>query len=173
VISGPVRAVRRCVCPGSFDPVTVGHLDVIARAARLFDEVVVAVLHNPAKPGTFSVAERIAQVEGELAHIDGVVVQGFSDRLLVDVCAEVNAEAIVKGVRSDSDYAYELPMALMNRHLAGVETLFIPADPRFVHISSSLVREVVMLGGDVSGMVSDGIRDALVARRPRRPPSSA
>jgi len=159
---------RICVCPGSFDPVTVGHVDVVSRASRLFDEVVVAVLHNPAKPGTFAIDERISLLRGELAGVDGVQVRAFSGSLLVDVCRDVGARAIVKGLRSDTDYAYELPMALMNRHLAGVETVFLPADPRFVHVSSSLVREVAALGGDVSGMVSDGIRDALEARRAGR-----
>ncbi len=158
-------SVRRCLCPGSFDPVTVGHVDLISRATTLFDEVVVAVLHNPAKPGAFGIDERIALLEGELAGVPAVRVQAFSGRLLVEVCREVGARAIVKGLRSGTDYAYELPMALMNRHLSGVETVFLPADPRLVHVSSSLVREVAGLGGDVSGMVSDGIRQALEVRR--------
>lgn len=153
------------MCPGSFDPVTVGHVDVISRAAQLFDEVVVAVLHNPAKPGVFSAAERIGLLRSELADVPGIRVEGFSGRLLVDVCADLDAGAIVKGLRNTGDYAYELPMALMNRHLSGVETVFLSADPRLVHISSSLVREIAGLGGDVSGMVSDGIRDTLAARR--------
>lgn len=170
------EAIRRCVCPGSFDPVTVGHIDIISRAAALFDEVVVAVLHNPGKPGTFGIDERLDLLRAELAaagtSADGAVrVEAFSGRLLVDVCRDLAAGAIVKGLRSDTDYAYELPMALMNRHLTGVETVFLPADPRFVHISSSLVREVAGLGGDVTGMVSDGIRDALVARRAARLPA--
>lgn len=159
--------VRRAVCPGSYDPVTHGHLDVVERAAALHDEVVVAVLHNPAKTGTFTVEERIALLEGELAArgLAGPVrVEAFADRLLVDVCRDVGAAVVVKGLRGGTDFAYELPMALMNRHLSGVETVFLPGDPAFGHVSSSLVKEVVRYGGDVSGLVPDAVRDALVAR---------
>ncbi|HYN68025.1 MAG TPA: pantetheine-phosphate adenylyltransferase [Ornithinibacter sp.] len=158
---------RRAVCPGSYDPVTAGHLDVIARAAVLYDEVVVAVLHNPAKAGTFSVGERIAFVERALTAMDltdRVRVEAFAERLLVDVCRELEAEAVVKGVRGPSDVTYEWPMALMNRHLTGVETLFLPGNPAFEHVSSSLVKEVARWGGDVTGLVPDEVRDALVAR---------
>lgn len=156
--------VRRAVCPGSYDPVTVGHLDVIRRAAALYDEVVVAVLHNPAKQGTFSVEERIGFIEDETGDLDGVRVRAFADRLLVDVCAEVGADVLLKGLRGGTDFAYEMPMALMNRHLTGVETVFLPGDPRFEHVSSSLVKEVARFGGDVTGLVSDAVRDELVAR---------
>lgn len=159
--------VRRAVCPGSFDPVTDGHLDIVERAAALHDEVVVAVLHNPAKAGTFGIEERIAFVEDALAVrglTDRVRVQAFADRLLVDVCREVGADVVVKGLRGGTDFAYELPMALMNRHLSGLETLFLPGDPALGHVSSSLVKEVVRYGGDVSGLVPDPVRDALVAR---------
>jgi len=122
---------RRCVCPGSYDPVTLGHADVIERAAALYDEVVVAVLHNPAKGGLFPPEER---------------------------------QAIVKGLRGGTDFAYELPMALMNRHLTGIETVFLPGDPRFEHISSSLIKEVARFGGDVSGLVSEAVLKALAER---------
>ena len=159
-------SLRRCVCPGSFDPVTLGHVDVVRRAAALFDEVVVAVLHNPAKAGTFGVDERMDLVRAGLAEggeLEGVVrVEAFADRLLVDVCHDVGATAIVKGLRGGTDFAYELPMALMNKHLTGVETLFLPGDPRFEHVSSSLVKEVVRYGGDVSGLVPDVVLDALL-----------
>ena len=160
-------SLRRCVCPGSFDPVTLGHVDVVRRAAALFDEVVVAVLHNPAKAGTFGVDERMDLVRAGLAEggeLEGVVrVEAFADRLLVDVCHDVGATAIVKGLRGGTDFAYELPMALMNRHLSGIETLFVPGDPRLEHVSSSLVRQVSAYGGDVTGLVPDVVRDALVA----------
>lgn len=156
--------MRRAVCPGSYDPLTAGHADVIRRAAPLVDELVVAVLHNPAKQGTFTVEERIALVEAEVGDLDGVRVAPFGGRLLVDVCREVGAEWVVKGLRGAVDYEYELPMAQMNRHLTGVETLFLPGDPRYAHVSSSLVKEVVRLGGDVTGLVSDAVRDALVER---------
>ena len=158
---------RRAVCPGSYDPVTAGHVDVIARTAGLYDEVVVAVLHNPAKAGTFTVDERIDLVERALAArrlTDRVRVRAFAQRLLVDVCRELDAGVVVKGVRGPSDVTYEWPMALMNRHLSGVETLFLPADPAFEHVSSSLVKEVARWGGDVTGLVPDEVRDALVAR---------
>ena len=171
--------VRRAVCPGSYDPVTHGHLDVIARAAAIHDEVVVAVLHNPAKAGTFSVPERIAFIERGVAErlgpgagagatgtgVAGTVrVEAFAGTLLVDVCRDLDASVIVKGLRGSTDFEYELPMALMNRHLTGIETVFIPGDPALAHVSSSLVKEVVRFGGDVTGLVPDEVRDALVDR---------
>jgi pantetheine-phosphate adenylyltransferase len=159
--------VRRAVCPGSYDPVTGGHLDVVRRAAALYDEVVVAVLHNPAKQGTFTPDERVAMVERAVAALGvaaSVRVQAFGGRLLVDVCRDVGADVVVKGLRGGTDFAYELPMALMNRHLTGVETVFLPGAPDLEHVSSSLVKEVVRYGGDVTGLVPDEVRDALVAR---------
>jgi pantetheine-phosphate adenylyltransferase len=152
------------VCPGSYDPVTLGHADVIRRAAALYDEVVVAVLHNPGKRGTFTPDERRDLILDSCGDLPNVRVELFAGRLLVDVCREVGADAIVKGLRGGTDFAYELPMALMNRHLTGIETVFLPGDPRFEHISSSLVKEVARYGGDVSGLVSDRVRDALVER---------
>ena len=154
------------VCPGSYDPVTSGHLDVIGRASALVDTVVVAVLHNPAKAGTFTVEERIGFVERALAArgVEGVRVEAFARRLLVDVCRDLGADVVVKGVRGPADVTYEWPMALMNRHLTGVETLFLPGDPAFEHVSSSLVKEVARWGGDVTGLVPDEVRDALAAR---------
>ena len=141
---------------------------MLVRAARLYDEVVAAVLHNPAKHGTFPVEERIGFIERALpADVRGRVrVEAFAGRLLVDVCRDAGADAIVKGLRSASDFAYELPMALMNRHLSGVETVFLPGAPELEHVSSSLVKEVARFGGDVSGLVPDEVRDALVALRP-------
>lgn len=155
---------HRCVCPGSYDPVTNGHLDVIGRAAALFDEVVVAILHNPAKSGTFGVEERAAYLRDGLSHLRNVTVAAYANRLVVDVCREVGASAMVKGLRSSADYAYELPMALMNTHLTGVETLFLPGNTAFEQVSSSLVKEVVRYGGDVTGLVPDAVRDGLVER---------
>lgn len=159
-------AMRTAVCPGSYDPVTAGHLDVIERACSLYDEVVVAVLHNPAKAGTFTVPERLAFLESALAGAGParVRVTAYASRLLVDVAADLGATAIVKGLRGATDFAYELPMALMNRHLTGVETVFLPGDPTLEHVSSSLVKEVCRYGGDVSGLVPDAVRDALIAR---------
>lgn len=159
--------MTRAVCPGSYDPVTVGHVDVFRRGATLFDEVVVAILHNPAKQGTFTVDERVALIEAQVADLDNVRVQAFANRLIVDVCTELEARVLLKGLRGETDFSYEWPMALMNRHLTGVETLFIPGDPRHEHVSSSLVKEVACFGGDVTGLVSDEVRDALVERLPR------
>ncbi|MGN6302175.1 MAG: pantetheine-phosphate adenylyltransferase [Angustibacter sp.] len=156
---------RLCVCPGSYDPVTLGHLDVIDRAATMFDEVVVAVLHNPDKQGTFAVAERVELLRQVLDGRERVRVVEYGGRLLVDVCRELGAGHVVKGLRGGADFDYELPMALMNRHLSGVETVFVAADPRLSHVSSSLVRQVNAYGGDVSGLVPDVVRDALAAHR--------
>lgn len=159
-------SIRRAVCPGSFDPITMGHVDVLVRAAALYDEVVVAVLHNPAKRGTFAVEERIEFIERALPEpvATRVRVQAFAGRLLVDVCRDVGADVIVKGLRGGTDFAYELPMALMNRHLTGVETVFLPGAPEFEHVSSSLVKEVARFGGDVSGLVPDEVLRALKER---------
>jgi pantetheine-phosphate adenylyltransferase len=154
---------RRCVCPGSYDPVTMGHVDVISRAVALYDDVVVAVMYNHAKAGTFGVDERMRLLDAALASVPNVRIKAFAERLLVDVCAEVGAQAIVKGLRGDTDFAYELPMAQMNRHLSGVETIFLPGEPRFAHISSSLIKEVAAFGGDVTGLVPDEVRAALLA----------
>ena len=155
---------RVCVCPGSYDPVTNGHLDIIGRAARLFDEVVVAVLHNHAKRGTFAVEERLDLLRTSVSHLPNVRIGAWQDRLVVDVCTEVGASAMVKGLRGGTDFAYELPMAHMNTHLSGVETLFLAADPRLQHVSSSLIKEVVTYGGDVSGLVPDHVLAALRSR---------
>ena len=155
------------VCPGSFDPVTNGHVDVVRRAATLFDEVVVAVLANPAKTGLFPIEERVELIRAALDGERGVRVETVPGGLLVDYCRSVGAVAIVKGVRSGNDYAYELPMARMNRHLTGIETVFLPADPAFEHVSSSLVKEVAGLGGDVAGLVPDAVLPRLLARLDR------
>jgi pantetheine-phosphate adenylyltransferase len=155
---------RVCVCPGSYDPVTLGHVDVIERASALFDEVVVAVLHNPDKQGTFPAEQRVELLRQVLSGRERVQVTEYAGRLLVDVCREVGATHVVKGLRGGSDFDYELPMALMNRHLTGVETVFVAADPRLAHVSSSLVRQVSAYGGDVSGLVPDVVRDALRVR---------
>jgi pantetheine-phosphate adenylyltransferase len=155
---------RRCVCPGSYDPVTMGHVDVITRAGALYDEVIVAVLHNPTKRGTFTVEERMKLLDAALSAVPNVRIEAFAGRLLVDVCREAGAQAILKGLRSDTDFAYELPMALMNRHLSGVETVFLPGDPRFGLVSSSLIKEVAAFGGDITGLVPEEVREALLAR---------
>jgi pantetheine-phosphate adenylyltransferase len=152
------------VCPGSYDPVTNGHVDVVRRARVLFDEVVVAVLPNPAKRGLFSLDERLDLLTASFAGLDGVRVDAVgAGVLLVDYCRSVGASAIVKGLRSGTDFAYELPMALMNRHLSDLETVFLPGDPTLEHVSSSLVKEVAAHGGDVTGLVPDPVLPRLLA----------
>lgn len=164
-----VTAGRRCVCPGSYDPVTNGHLDVIVRAAALFEEVIVAVVHNPSKRGTFTIDERLALIEralpADLISSGRVRLDDVPGGLLVDYCLRVEAASVVKGLRGGTDFAYELPMALMNRRLTGVETVFLVGDPAFQHVSSSLIKEVVANGGDVTAMVPDEVRDRLIALR--------
>lgn len=158
---------RRAVCPGSYDPVTLGHLDILVRAATLYDEVVVAVLHNAGKAGLFPVEDRIGFVERAVEReglASRVRVEAFAGRLLVDVARDLGAAVVVKGLRGTTDFTYELPMALMNRHLSGVETVFLPGDPALEHVSSSLVKEVARYGGDVTGLVPDEVRDVLAAR---------
>lgn len=155
------KTPRVCVCPGSYDPVTNGHIDVIERAAGLFDEVVVAILHNQSKQGVFTIEERIELLKPSLAHLDNVRIGSWADTLVVDVCREVGAASMVKGLRGGTDFAYELPMAHMNKHLSGVETLFLAANPDLQHVSSSLIKEVVKYGGDVSGLVPENVLAAL------------
>jgi pantetheine-phosphate adenylyltransferase len=156
--------IHRCVCPGSFDPVTNGHVDVVRRATSLFAEVIVAVLTNPAKQGLFGREERLEMLAESVGGLPGVRIEAVDGGLLVDYCLRVGAVAVVKGLRSGTDFAYELPMALMNRHLTGLETIFLPGDPRFEHVSSSLVKEVAGHGGDVSGLVPDGVLSRLRKR---------
>jgi len=152
--------MRRAVCPGSFDPVTNGHLDIIGRASRLFDEVIVGVLINQSKTGLFTVDERIAMLREATSGYGNVRIESFQG-LLVDFCRTVQAAVVVKGLRAVSDFDYELKMAQMNIGLAGVETLFMPTNPLYSFLSSSLVKEVAKWGGDVSAHVPDHVLDAL------------
>jgi pantetheine-phosphate adenylyltransferase len=155
--------VTKAVCPGSFDPVTRGHLRVIARAARCFDEVVVGVLVNEQKSTLFDLPERLEFLTRSTADISNVSVASFTG-LLVDFCRERDIAVIVKGLRAGGDLEYELPMAQMNRHLSGVETVFLAADAEDSFVSSSLVKEVAALGGDVDDLVPDVVRSALRER---------
>ncbi|MEP7765004.1 pantetheine-phosphate adenylyltransferase [Sanguibacter sp. 25GB23B1] len=148
------------VCPGSFDPITLGHLDIITRARRLFDEVVVGVAQNSTKAALLGAELRVELARGALAHLDGVRVE-LVPGLLVDFCEEVGAEAIVKGLRGGADFDAELPMALMNRHLVGVETVFLPGDPALAHVASSLVKDVARFGGSIVDLVPDGVASAV------------
>ena len=156
--------MRRAVCPGSFDPVTHGHLDIVGRAAQLFDEVVVAVGVNSSKSRLFDPDERMAMLRRACEPWDNVRVDSFSG-LLTDFCRSHDVRAIVKGLRAVSDFDYELQMAQMNASLADdVETVFIPTSPEWSFLASSLVKEVAAFGGDVSGLVPDFVREALVER---------
>ncbi|MBO4206338.1 pantetheine-phosphate adenylyltransferase [Micromonospora echinofusca] len=155
--------MRRAVCPGSFDPVTNGHLDIIGRASRLFDEVIVGVLINQSKSGLFTVDERLAMLREVTASYDNVRVESFQG-LLVDFCRAQQAAVLVKGLRAVSDFDYELQMAQMNIGLAGVETLFMPTNPLYSFLSSSLVKDVAKWGGDVSAHVPDLVREQLRLR---------
>ncbi|CUU55696.1 pantetheine-phosphate adenylyltransferase [Parafrankia irregularis] len=158
--------MRRAVCPGSFDPITNGHLDIIVRASRLFDEVVVAVLINKSKANLFTVDERMDLIREAVAVHPAAptnIIVESSHGLLVDFCRVRGIQSIVKGLRAVSDFDYELQMAQMNHSLAGVETLFMSTNPQYAFLSSSLVKEVARYGGDVSGLVPDvvlkGLRD--------------
>ncbi|WP_424188678.1 pantetheine-phosphate adenylyltransferase [Actinokineospora sp. G85] len=155
--------MTRAVCPGSYDPPTNGHLDVFERAAGLFDEVVVLIGVNKSKKGLFSVDERIALLAGAVTHLDNVRVDSWYG-LTVDYCAANDVQAIVKGLRTASDFDYELPMAQMNQQLTGVETLFLPTSPGLSHLSSSLVKEVAAFGGNVEGMLPEQVHARLLAR---------
>jgi pantetheine-phosphate adenylyltransferase len=149
------------LCPGSFDPPTNGHVDVINRVVSAFDRVVVSVIDNPSKNSLFSVDERVGMISE--IHGDKVEVTVFGG-LLVDHVREVGADVIVKGLRAVDDYEYENQMAQMNRHLTGMETVFMPTHPEYGFISSSLVKEVARLGGSMSGLVPDVVESALKER---------
>jgi len=155
--------VRRVVCPGSFDPVTNGHLDIISRAAGLADEVIVAVLRNPNKVPLFTVDERVEMLREVTKGLDNVGVTGF-EGLIVDFCKANDISAIVKGLRAVSDFDYELQMAQMNYSQAGVETLFLTTNPLYAFLSSSLVKDFAKYGGDVASLVPRPVLDRLAVR---------
>lgn len=151
-------AQKTALCPGSFDPPTNGHVDVIGRVISLFDRVVVAVIDNPSKRSMFSPAERMSLLEDIFG--DAIEVTSFGG-LLVDHVREVGADTVVKGLRTVEDYEYETQMAQMNHHMTGMETLFLPTRPQHGFISSSLVKEIARLGGSVGGLVPDVVEKAL------------
>ena len=155
--------MRRAVCPGSFDPPTNGHLDIIGRAASLFDEVVVAVLVNKSKKSLFTVEERIAMLGEIVTPYPNVKVDSFHG-LLVDYCREHDVRAIVKGLRAVTDFDYELQMAQMNQQLSGVDTLFMSTSPEWSFVASSLVKEVATFGGDVAHLLPPSVHRRLVER---------
>jgi pantetheine-phosphate adenylyltransferase len=155
--------MRRAVCPGSFDPVTNGHLDIVGSSSRLFDEVIIGVLINQHKTGLFTIDERIEMLRAVTASYGNVRVESFRG-LLVDFCRTQEAAVVVKGLRAVSDFDYELQMAQMNIGLSGVETLFMPTNPQHSFLSSSLVKEVAKWGGDISTYVPDLVGDQLITR---------
>jgi pantetheine-phosphate adenylyltransferase len=155
--------MRRAVCPGSFDPVTNGHVDIIGRASRLFDEVIIGVLINQHKTGLFTIDERIEMLREVTKPYGNVRVESFRG-LLVDFCRTQDAAVVIKGLRAVSDFDYELQMAQMNIGLSGVESLFMPTNPLYSFLSSSLVKEVAKWGGDVSPYVPDLVGERLVSR---------
>ena len=165
--------MRHCIYPGTFDPITYGHLDVLARAAKLFDRVTVAIAENPGKDPLFTAEQRLAMIRPSVAEYRNVSVTTFSG-LLVEFCLEQKAEAIIRGLRALSDFEFEFNMALMNRHLEPrVETIFVMPNEQFSYTSSSLVRQVAKYGGNVSHFVPRNVAAALKAAyapktKPRR-----
>ena len=155
--------VRRAVCPGSFDPVTNGHLDIIGRVSHLYDEVVVAVFVNQSKSSLFSVDERREMLAEVTADYGNVRIDAFHG-LVVDYCRDKDIPVIVKGLRAVSDFDYELQMAQMNRDLAGIDTLFMPTNPEYSFLASSLVKEIAKWGGDVSSLVPPNVLKRLIER---------
>jgi pantetheine-phosphate adenylyltransferase len=155
------------VCPGSFDPVTLGHVDVFERAAAQFDDVVVAVLVNPNKSGMFTAEERIDLIRESTTHLANVRVESGSG-LVVDFVRSHGLTAIVKGLRSGTDFEYEWQMAQMNKHVAGVDTFFVAATPRYSFVSSSLAKEVALLGGDVSELLPEPVNARLRTKLAQR-----
>lgn len=151
------------ICPGSFDPVTYGHLDIIERAARHFDGVLVAILRNPSKQALFTVEERIEMLERSITELPNVRVDTF-EGLLVDYARNQGASVIIKGLRAVSDFDYEIQMAHMNTRLTGIETYFLPTSTDYSYLSSSLVRDVARHGGNVEGLVPDHVVAALKDR---------
>jgi pantetheine-phosphate adenylyltransferase len=154
--------VAIALCPGSFDPVTLGHLDIIERSSRHFDEVIVAVIRNPQKTASlFSLEDRQQMLKEATQHLTNIRIEFFKG-LLVDFARDHGVDAIVKGLRAVSDFDQELQMAQMNQRLSGIDTFFLSTSPQHSFLSSSLVREVARFGGDVSGMVPKNVNDRLV-----------
>ena len=155
--------MRRVVCPGSFDPVTNGHLDIISRAAQLYDEVIVAVAQNPSKTTLFTAEERVELIREATKQLENVRVDRF-EGLTVDFCRDNDISAIVKGLRAVTDFDYEMQMAQMNYNQAGVETLFMTTNPLYAFLSSSLVKDFAKYGGDVSSLVPPAVLARLTTR---------
>jgi pantetheine-phosphate adenylyltransferase len=155
---------KTVICPGSFDPVTLGHVEVISRAAKMFDHVIVGVLVNSSKTPSFSIEERMGFLKEVTADLDNVEIVSF-DGLLAQYCKQRRVDAIVKGLRAVSDFEYEFQMAITNKKLnPNLETIFLTSDSEFMYLSSSMVREVASMGGDISNFVPECIHDRIVER---------
>jgi pantetheine-phosphate adenylyltransferase len=159
--------MKRAVCPGSFDPITFGHLDIIERASKQFDEVLVTVFVNRKKEGLFSIQERLDLIAANVAQFKNVIVES-GEGLLVDYCKEKSVDVIVKGLRAVTDFDYELQMAQVHTQASGVETMFMATSPTHSFLSSSIVKELAYYGGDVSSMVPANVNAALQARAASR-----
>jgi pantetheine-phosphate adenylyltransferase len=159
--------MKRAVCPGSFDPITYGHLDIIKRASAHFDQVVVAVLENRTKSSLFTVSERIDMIRETVANLPNVIVDSWSG-LLVDYCKSNSITTIVKGLRAVTDFDYELQMAQLNLQASGVETMLMATAPAYSFLSSSIVKELAHYGGDVSTMIPPNVNDAIKLRVGRK-----
>ncbi|MER3396348.1 MAG: pantetheine-phosphate adenylyltransferase [Acidimicrobiia bacterium] len=155
--------MTKALCPGSFDPVTIGHVDIIERASARFDSLVVAVVTNPSKAPLFNTEERMGLLEEAVGHLPNVEISSF-DGLLVDFAKSIGVDVIVKGLRAVSDFDYEIQMAQMNNKLSGIETFFMAASPVTSYLSSSLVKEIARFGGDVSSLVPRGVAERLKAK---------
>jgi len=159
---GGCKTLKIGVYPGSFDPVTNGHLDILERASKLFDQVIVAVIHNPQKNGFFSIEERVALLEEVTRHIPKVIVDSFTG-LLMDYVVSKKAQAVIRGLRAVSDFDYEMQMALMNNKLCpSVETIFIISCPQYIYLSSTIIKEVAILGGSINGLVPKHVEQKLI-----------
>jgi len=155
--------MTRAMYPGSFDPVHVGHVDIVEIAAAAFDEVVVVTMYNPAKDGFFPLDQRRSLLEGAVAHLDNVTIAAASG-LVVDAAAELGADVIVKGIRSATDLDIEIQMAQTNKAVSGVQTLFVPTEPDHSFVSSRFIREIASNGGDVRALVPAAVAEALVTK---------
>ena len=149
------------LCPGTFDPVTNGHLDIIVRSSRCFDSIVVGVLENPSKEPLFALEDRVAMLKEATSDLTNVEIGSFSG-LLVDYASQRDIRVVVKGLRAVTDFEFEIQMAQMNERLAGIETLFMPTNPKWSFLSSSLIKEVARLGGNVDGLIPGQVRDRLL-----------
>lgn len=160
--------MRLAIYPGSFDPVTNGHIDILEKTSKLFDKIIIAVVHNVGKNALFSLNERVNFIKESTSHLPNIEVESFSG-LLVDYVKEKGACAIIRGLRTVADFEYEMHIAQVNRKMRPeVETIFILADSRYIFVSSSIIKEAALLGGDVSGLVPEMVRAGLSAKRQLR-----